>query len=155
MDAVKKKSSRILLVLLLIYAGSVATHEGEFWPFSIYPMFSQAGNPWTRSFVRDVTNEARTIEPKLQHAESELYGVPFVLNSIDVHQNDLSNFISKNQEWSPGRKAAVRNYFKNELDNKALLIYKVRGELSGGKVAATYEPFMYLDADTTIVYQGG
>ncbi|MFA5669174.1 MAG: hypothetical protein WC967_08015 [Balneolaceae bacterium] len=140
----------ILFAILFAYASLVATHEGEFWPFSIYPMFSQAGNPWTRSFVRDVSDELRPIESSIQ-TEQELYGKPFVLNSIGVHQNDLSNFLSKNNEWTPTRKQAVRNYFKNELDTKRLVIYKVRGELESGKVAMIYEPFMYLNADTTIV----
>jgi hypothetical protein len=47
---------KVIGIILLIYAVLVASHEGEFWPFSIYPMFSQAGNPWTRAMVIDVTD---------------------------------------------------------------------------------------------------
>ena len=50
-----QKSVRITLISFIIYGALVATHEGEYWPFSIYPMFSKAGNPWTRAIVRDVT----------------------------------------------------------------------------------------------------
>lgn len=146
----KRKSLILLLGIFLVYAGTVATHEGEFWPFSIYPMFSQAGNPWTRSFVRDVTDESRAVEFEMQE-ESELYGVPFVLNSIGVHQNDLSNFLSKNDNWSSSRKNAVRKYFKDVLDAKKLLIYKVHGQLEEGTVNISYQPFIYLDADTTLI----
>lgn len=152
MNKLKKKSMGILFTILFIYASLVATHEGEFWPFSIYPMFSQAGKLWTRSFVRDVTQELRPIESDIQTKE-ELYGKPFVLNTIGVHQNDLSNFLSKNKEWTPTRKQAVRNYFKKELDTKRLVIYKIRGELEAGSVAMIYEPFIYLTADTTIVFE--
>lgn len=31
---------------MVVFAVLVGTHEGEFWTFSIDPMFSQAGNPW-------------------------------------------------------------------------------------------------------------
>src|SRR5690625_1138715 len=50
------KALKILGVLFLVHAILVSTHEGEFWPFSIYPMFSQAGNPWARAMVLDVTD---------------------------------------------------------------------------------------------------
>ncbi len=147
----KRKSLLLLLGIFIAYAGLVATHEGEFWPFSIYPMFSQAGHPWTRSFVRDVTDETRKIEFKTQTMD-ELYGDPFILNSVEVHQNDLSNFISKNKDWSESRKNAVRSYFKDELDTQKFLIYKINGRLEGSEVAISYKPVIYLDADTTLIY---
>src|SRR5690625_7490964 len=50
------KALKILGVLFLVHAILVSTHEGEFWPFSIYTMFSQAGNPWERAMVLDVTD---------------------------------------------------------------------------------------------------
>ncbi|GAB5408705.1 MAG: hypothetical protein BalsKO_10700 [Balneolaceae bacterium] len=28
----------------------------KYWPFSLYPMFSQAGNPWTRAIVTDISS---------------------------------------------------------------------------------------------------
>ena len=152
MSGIKKKSISILLAILFAYISLVATHKGEFWPFSIYPMFSQAGNPWTRSLVRDITQELHPIESTIQ-TKDEIYGVPFVLNSIGVHQNDLSNFLSKNKEWTPTKKQAIRTYFKNELNTKKIIIYKVRGELDSGSAAVTYKPFIYLTADTTIVYK--
>lgn len=37
---------------LVVYGLLVAIHLGEFWPFSIYPMFSQTGNPWTGAAER-------------------------------------------------------------------------------------------------------
>ena len=52
------------------------SHEGEFWPFSIYPMFSQAGNPWTRAMVLDVTTtpDAELWEKQsLANGKSDVY----------------------------------------------------------------------------------
>jgi len=148
----KKKTINLLFAILAVYAALVATHKGEFWPFSIYPMFSQAGNPWTRSFVRDVTNEERTIAGNIQ-TEDQLYGEPFALNQIGVHQNDLSNFMSKNKNWTPQKKQAVRNYFGDLLNDNSFLIYRVRGELGNHDVDISYTPFIYITPDTTIVFE--
>jgi len=148
----KKKTINVLFAILAVYAALVATHEGEFWPFSIYPMFSQAGNPWTRSFVRDVTDEERTITGNIQ-TEDQLYGEPFALNQIGVHQNDLSNFMSKNKNWTPQKKQAVRNYFGDLLNDNSFMIYRVRGELQEQDVNISYTPFIYITPDTTIVFE--
>ncbi len=134
-----------------VYAALAGSHKGEFWPFSIYPMFSKAGQPWTRTFVRDITKEKRTISGDIQR-EEELYGKPFSLNEVNVHQNDLSNFMSKNKEWDENKKAVVRNYFKSTLKNKSLLIYKVRGELVNSDAFISYKPFVLLTPDTTMVF---
>jgi len=148
----KKRAVSILGIIMIIYASLVATHEGEFWPFSIYPMFSQAGNPWTRSFVRDVTSEDRPIQGDIQSNE-ELYGVPFALNTVGVHQNDLSNFMSKNKDWTPEKKEAVRKYFESVIDEKELLVYKVSGALGDQQVDFTYKPYVYITTDTTTVFE--
>ena len=55
--SLSRKGMKIIGITLLIYALLVAPHEGEFWPLSIYPMFSQAGNPWSRAMVLDVTDQ--------------------------------------------------------------------------------------------------
>ena len=48
------KARTTMWSVIFVYALTVAVNLGEFWPFSIYPMFSQAGNPWSRSVVREV-----------------------------------------------------------------------------------------------------
>lgn len=50
---------RIIGIVLLINILLVSTHRGEFWPFSIFPMFSQAGNPWSRGVVENVRDTTR------------------------------------------------------------------------------------------------
>ncbi|MDX1586597.1 MAG: hypothetical protein R3222_07630, partial [Balneolaceae bacterium] len=50
----------ILIAVLVVNIALVATHEGEFWPFSIFPMFSQAGNPWSRGVLERVDNRNDT-----------------------------------------------------------------------------------------------
>lgn len=52
-----KRALHIVGGVLVVYALLVATHLGEFWPFSIYPMFSQAGTPWTRAVVRELPSQ--------------------------------------------------------------------------------------------------
>lgn len=150
--SVKRKSILILSSIFIMHSVLVSTHLGEFWPFSIYPMFSQAGKTWTRSLVRDVSNEDQRLFRETQN-KFELSGDPFPLDSLGVHQNDLSNFVSKNMEWTHAKKNAIRFYFNDYLDSKSFLIYKVSGDLNNGKVTTSYTPYIYLSNDTTIVIE--
>ena len=40
-----KKAGCLLVSLFMLQTLLVSTHLGEFWPFSIYPMFSRGGHP--------------------------------------------------------------------------------------------------------------
>lgn len=145
-----KKGKYLLAGTILVYGLLVATHQGEFWPFSIYPMFSQAGNPWTRSLVRDVTNDSPSWSVK---TKAELPGSTFAMNEVGINQNDLANFISKTENWSEQQVKGLRKYFEEKLEQQSLMIYKVQGKLSEVKsdsVVVTYTPFIYLRSDTTI-----
>src|SRR5690554_5772168 len=105
------KARRGIVVSLIVYLLLVGTHLGEFWPFSIYPMFSQAGNPWNRAMARDITE----LSPKLydqiwdQQNVNQLPGDPFVMRQHGVDQIDYSNFVSKTTLWSDKRIEALRN----------------------------------------------
>ena len=46
--------------LFLLSTVLVASHKGEFWPFSIYPMFSQAGNSWSRALLIEIEPDDTT-----------------------------------------------------------------------------------------------
>lgn len=141
---------KIIGVTLIIYALLVAPHEGEFWPLSIYPMFSQAGNPWTRAMVLDVTStpDADLWEPQLlQNRESDVVPV----GSYGVDQIDFSNFVVKTQNWTDSRRNALIEMFSSSsISQERWMVSKVRGELIGrDSVAIEITPFIMLTADST------
>lgn len=145
------KAMKIIGVLFVIYAVLVATHEGEFWPFSIYPMFSNAGQPWTRALVLDVTD---TDPEKIWTARtlSNLYGDPVPIKSLGVDQIDFSNFISKTEYWSPRRIYALHSMFdKHTMENKKLLALKAHGSYSTeDSVAIQITPLFLITADSIV-----
>lgn len=145
-----KRGMKVLGITLLIYAILVAPHEGEFWPFSIYPMFSQAGNPWTRAMVLDVTDqteEERWEQRLLQERTADAVSV----GSYGVDQIDFSNFVVKTENWTESRRNALITMFGSEnIEGKQWMVSKVRGELIGqDSVAIEIRPFIMITADTT------
>jgi hypothetical protein len=143
---------RILIAIFVIYGILVSTHLGEFWPFSIYPMFSQAGKPWTRALVVNVTNSPPS-DWKTE-TNKDFSGDVFAMDNVGINQNDLANFISKNKYWTKEKVQGVRTYFEQRLDNQELLIYKVQGKLADADTDSTvvnYIPYVYLKRDTTIL----
>jgi hypothetical protein len=144
-----RTSIRIVGGTLLVYALLVATHLGEFWPFSIYPMFSQAGNPWTRAIVREVPEPPEATswnEIRFQ----DLPGQPFPMVPQGISQNDVSNYVSKTSAWTPERLRGLRSLFEGSYNfDKPLMVYKVRGALQGDSVDITAIPVMRMEKDTT------
>src|SRR5690606_30809333 len=92
-----KRAGRVLLFSLAAYALLVGANEGEFWPFSIYPMFSQGGIPWSRAVVRDVSSEPVRSWSTVQ--ASDLPGEAYPLLEHGVDPIDLANFVSKSRVW--------------------------------------------------------
>lgn len=145
-----KRGIKILGGTLLIYALLVAPHEGEFWPFSIYPMFSQAGNPWTRAIVLDVSDK-----------DMEDVWEPVLLNKLEadvipvgdhgVDQIDFSNFVVKTSNWTQQRQRALIYMFgPSEIGNSRWMVSKAKGELIGqDSVAIEITPFIMITADST------
>lgn len=144
-----KKGMRVIGIILLIYASLVATHEGEFWPFSIYPMFSQAGNPWTRAIVLDVTDlpDEEIWNPKTL---SELSAEPVPIGDYGVDQIDFSNFISKTEYWTENRRNALRSMFGPEnIGSERWMASKAHGKLvDEDSVVVIIQPFLLVTADS-------
>lgn len=143
-----KKALRLVGLVLTVYALLVASHRGEFWPFSIYPMFSQAGTPWTRSLVHRVPDdtsfswESTTLE--------DLPGEPFPVAPRGINQNDVANYVSKTEAWTEKRLRGLRNVFESEYDFETpLLVFRVRGELVNDSVAVTATPLVLFSVDET------
>ena len=147
-----RRSIRVIGGVLVVYALLVATHLGEFWPFSIYPMFSQAGNPWSRSLVREMPPEMADVEA-LSWSSTRLTNVPgepYPLVPRAINQNDVANYVSKTETWSPERIRGLRSIFAKNRDLPApLLVMRVRGELAGDSVAVRATPVMLFAPDTT------
>lgn len=152
-----QKSMKILLFTFLTYGLLVGTHLGEFWPLSIYPMFSKAGNPWTRALATTTESPAsdslvwktRTIN-SFSGETISLEGEAFTLSGYESHI-DFPNFVSKTKNWDSKRIDALRQMLMEDLDEEPnFVIYKVRGELTdNNSVNIQYLPVLYLNADTS------
>lgn len=145
-----QKSVRVTLITFVIYGALVATHEGEYWPFSIYPMFSQAGNPWTRALVRDVTYVPDSLIWNTTDI-TQLQGDPVSMRKIGVDQIDYSNFVSKTKNWDENRISALRTMLGEQyIANSDWMIYKVHGRMVGDdSVTVSYVPYLLFTHDST------
>jgi len=147
-----RRAGRLLLWTLVIYTLLVATHRGEFWPFSIYPMFSQAGNPWSRTVVRNVSDELSPVQWDTTSLDS-LPGRPFALRPHGVNNIDLANFVSKTKTWTPNRIDGLRSLFAEPLSDHKLLVMRVSGQRThGDSVVVDFVPYVYMSADSTALH---
>lgn len=145
-----RRGMKVIGVSLVVYALLVAPHEGEFWPFSIYPMFSQAGNPWTRAMVLDVTDKQDSDlweRQLLDKRDSDVVAV----SDYGVDQIDFSNFVVKTQNWTSTRRNALKEMFGSEaIIGERWMVSKVRGELIGrDSVSIEITPYILLTPDST------
>lgn len=144
-----RTARRVLVGTLLVYALLVATHLGEFWPFSIYPMFSQGGKPWSRALVRDVSALPVDAVWDGVTAFADLPGAPYPLQPTGINQNDIANFVSKSRSWNPTRVAAMKHVFGDDLSDRSLLVMRVEGRIDAADtVALTFTPFILLTPDS-------
>lgn len=143
-----RRAGYLLIGTFLIYGLLVATHRGEFWPFSIYPMFSQAGNPWSRAVVRDISDDTRP-PPWTPSSRQHLPGEPFALQNLEISNIDLSNFVSKTDTWTPKRVQGLHSQFHASLSDHTLLVMRVNGRMVEDSVIVEYVPYVYLDSDST------
>jgi hypothetical protein len=142
-------AARILGTTFLLYALLVATHEGEFWPFSIFPMFSQAGKPWTRAVVRVLPEEAVPV-PWTAYDPAHLPGTPYPLAPRGISAIDLSNLITNTRRWDATPVAVLRTLLRADQHDQALLVVRARGVIAPqDTVHITWEPFAVLTPDTT------
>ncbi|MEX1120822.1 MAG: hypothetical protein WED82_01725, partial [Balneolales bacterium] len=150
-----ERSIKIIGTTLLIYALLVASHLGEFWPFSIYPMFSQAAKPWTRSLVTEVSSTEDQNIWAITDID-QLSGKPFALNVHHIDQIDLSNYVSKTDHWDSARLQGLRTMFGERLiAHNDLMINKVNGLIhDDNRITMETIPFILLTADSTYLNPG-
>lgn len=147
-----KRGLKFLGIVLICYAALVATHEGEFWPFSIYPMFSQAGNPWTRAMVIDVTDSRHDdIWETVSFDANPVKQVP--VGRYGVDQIDFSNFVSKTEVWTESRLEAMHSMFGvTAIGRNRWLVAKVHGKMAGkDSVTVEIQPLILLTDDSAVL----
>ncbi|MEX1055235.1 MAG: hypothetical protein WED81_04350 [Rhodothermales bacterium] len=130
----------------------MATHLGEFWPFSIYPMFSRAGKPWSRAVVRDVSQD---LDPVIWDTTlaANLPGEAYAFHEHGLHAMDLANFLPKTRVWDRPRIDGLRRFFgESELDRKTLLVFRVDGRITpDDSVVVEFVPYALLSPDSSIL----
>mgnify|MGYP006919622057 CR=1 FL=1 len=134
----------LVMAVMCVYVLTVATNLGEFWPFSIYPMFSQGGKSWTRSLVREMPSsdsvswDATSLE--------NLPGTPFSVKANGVDPIDLANLVSKTVTWDSIRVAALEKMmFGGAVPDRNLMIFKVQGRLTDqDDVEVSATPFVLI-----------
>ncbi len=139
-----KKARNTLSAVLVVYVLTVAVNLGEFWPFSIFPMFSQGGNPWSRALVREMpTGDAVSWNSA---GLDDLPGIPFGVASKGIDPIDLANFVSKTQRWDPTRVRALSTMlFASETPDRRLLVFRVQAQLlDDGEVAVEATPYVLI-----------
>lgn len=146
-----KKHKKILLWTLVVNIVLVATHLGEFWPFSIFPMFSQAGKEWSRGVVEQVSDSTRS---DLWQTKSitEIEDRILPLKDYGIHEIDFANFITKTKVWNEKRLNGMRSTFQiDQHPGEMWLATRVRGYMNDqDSVVIEAIPMILFTADTTI-----
>lgn len=142
---------RIIGIVLLVNILLVSTHRGEFWPFSIFPMFSQAGNPWSRGVVENVqdTTRANLWETKpIEKIDDRI----LPLQEYGIHEIDYANYISKTKDWNAKKINGLRSTFQiANYPDQMWLATRVVGSLTKqDSVEIKAIPMFLFTADTTI-----
>lgn len=146
--SVARKASLFLLATLSAYGALVGTNEGEFWPFSIYPMFSQGGKPWSRAIVVEVEDDVIAWDTL---SANDLPGEPFGLLEHGIDPIDLSNFVSKTRTWDAERVRGLEHMFQEQRASaKNLLVMRVNGRLlPSDSVEVSFVPYALMTPTTT------
>ncbi len=141
----RTRSIRIVAVTLTIYVLLVATHLGEFWPFSIYPMFSQAGRPWSRTVVRSLPPETTAADVDWSPARlQDLPGEPFAAEAEGIEAIDLANYVIKTEAWTPDRLDGLHKMFADKLQGRTLLVFRVDGIVDDEEIMVRFKPYVLI-----------
>jgi hypothetical protein len=145
----------LALVILGAYALLVGLHRGEFFPFSIFPMFSGAGRPWVRATVRDLEGETATLSCAPVPAE-ELPGQPFAISTLGLDQKDLSNFLLPRAKGPVASDVVLlERMFDAPRRTRELVIYRARGAREpDGSIQVRYQPLAALGPSGTRTVAG-
>jgi hypothetical protein len=114
---------------LAVWALAVLPHRGEFWPFSIYPMFARAGRPWTNALVVEVDPHARRDWGPwtLQNLPGRVYPT----QPVGVSAADVSQLVKLTASWTDEKIGLTRRLFHAALaEGRTLMIVRSDGRLT-------------------------
>jgi hypothetical protein len=142
-----RRGGALLLAVGLVYAALVGTHRGEFWPFSVYPMFSRAGRPWTRAWVVRWPAALDTASLSGKKRLESWPGAPFPLDAHGLSQNDLSSLVRRAERWTADDRRALEHAFGSLPCDGPLVLMRVEGRLGAGSVLRDATPVAWLGCD--------
>lgn len=147
------KAGRILLSVFIVYAVLVATNRGEFWPFSIYPMFSSAEQPWIQAVVRDVPADPAGKMPWIPVEMSQLPGDVVVLDERRVPANDVAALFQHSGRWTTPVADQLRALLgQAPSGGHAFVLFRVEEKRADEeKIRILCTPVAYLFPDSTRV----
>ncbi|MDR8390589.1 hypothetical protein NC796_05530 [Aliifodinibius sp. S!AR15-10] len=141
---------RLLFISFFCYAALVSTHKGEFWPFTIYPMFSQAGQPWSRGVVVHIDDKNN---PQIWQVKplDEVKDNVVSLADHNIDDIDYANYISKTRDWNQERIQGLRDVFGiGERPGEQWMATRVTGRMTeSDSVVIKAIPMFLFTADTT------
>lgn len=142
----------IFLLNLLL----VGTHLGEFWPFSIFPMFSKAGQPWSRAMIVEVPLSDSYADPEAmlwEPMDIDIQDLKAIsLDERGIDKIDFSNYVGKTERWTPSVVSGIGIMIPDRPEEgMAWLVLKVRGRMDEGVVSVQGEPMVALTADTVVL----
>jgi hypothetical protein len=114
---------------------------------SVFPMFSQAGKPWTRIVVRELT-ETDSLSWNPIEGWTTLPGQAFALKPTGITPLDLTPLVLRAQDSM--HLATLRLWERTYFENRRLLVLQAQGKLSEGDVQVTFTPLLLLHGDTVI-----
>jgi hypothetical protein len=136
----RRRALRAIAVVLLADVALIASHAGEFWPFSSFSMFAGAGQPWDRALVQELNAPLTEGELRTEYGLNELPGVPLPLSPLGVPQHDLSSLVQRAELWNEADEAALLRLFGALPCEQPLLVLRVRGGLEAGRVEVRATP---------------
>jgi hypothetical protein len=138
----------LALGILLLYALVIARGDGEFWPFSKFPMFARAGRPWTRALVVELAAPVPD-QSLVEVWENELPGPVFPLHRHKINQDDLSAVLRAITPPVNAEQAAfLAKYFERVRHDKTLVLYSVRGSFRPDRsVRVRFNPLAIIGPD--------
>lgn len=146
----EKRFKKLLLTAFAINTLLVTTHEGEFWPYSIFPMFSQAGKPWSRGVVQQIHNRDQPDlwDTKPLHLIEDHI---VALKDYDINEIDYANFISKTKNWNAKRIQGLRDFLQiHRYPGQKWLATRVTGHLTeDDSIIVEAIPMFLFTADST------
>ena len=138
--ATASRATKALIGVGIAHALLAATHGGEFWPFSIYPMFSKAGRPWARALVIEAGPSPLRQQLDTQYRLDDLPGTPLGLEALGIPQNDVSSLVQRADRWGAPEIAALKQLFGSLPCQHALIVLVVRGVPAEGAVQYVATP---------------